>query len=409
MAPRPGPSLPPTTFPNCSPLPSDRRRAGFPFLTSTMPHPELRLLGLLAAIGCSHSEPFVPVDNGATGPFDSTPPVQLTYNLGQDRDPTWLPDGSGVLYAFQRLDRSDADWCFGVLPPAGGTRSREKCYADDIDRDSTDVLRDPAVSAGGRLAWVAEGSAIGHLNPTRAGIRVGTLDPTDRGVEVRSLPYPAPNGAVHATATHLGWLGEDALVYVGADVVYTRACNGCKLDTLIAGKDVAKLDLSSTPATVSILPGTGEATAVWPAPDAGAIYFTRRGDSRVYRQAPVGGAVTVLHDFGAGRVARDPQVIGSRLAAIVDGRVDSQVVAVFGPAQVDHGGRLAIVDLGTGGETLLPIRALLFRRPAFAPSGLQLAAEGYPLTLTPILDSNGTVIAVDTIIDDIADLRLVEP
>lgn len=366
-------------------------------------------LGLLAAIGCGHSDPFRPADNGATGPFDPTPPLQLTLNAGQDRDPLWLPGGSGVLYAYQRLDRTDRDQCLGVIPAGGGTRTREKCYADDATRDTTDVLRDPAVSAGGRLAWVAEGTSRGAAVPGTAGIRAGRLDPADRGVEVRSLPYPAPNGTVHSTATHLGWLGEDALVYVGSDVVYTRACLGCKLDTLLSGKDVARLDLSSTPATVSILPGTGEATAVWPEPDGSAIYFTRRGDSRVYRQSPVGGAVTVLHDFGAGRIARDPQVAGNRLVAIVDGIVDTQVVPLFGTAQVDQGGRVAIVELGSGTETLLPVPDLLFRRPALSPSGEQLVAEGYPLALTPVLDSLGRVIAVDSAVSSLADLRLLEP
>ncbi len=374
-----------------------------------MRRPDPRLLCLLAAFGCTHSEPFVPRDNGSTGPFDPTPPVQLTLNIGQDRDPVWLPDGSGVLYSVQRLDRPDPDQCLAVIPPGGGTRSREKCYADDAGRDSVNVMREPAMSAGGRLAWVAEGTPIGRSDPQNAGIRVGTLDPADRGVLVRSLPYPAPNGAVHATATHLAWLGEDSLVYVGNDVAYVRACNGCKLDTLLAGKDVALLDLSHTPATVSILPGTGEATAVWPAPDGSAIYFTRRGDSQVYRQAPVGGAVTVLHDFGAGRIARDPQVNGNRLAAIVDGLVDTQVVAIFGTAQVDRGGRLALVDLGTGAESLATVSTLLFRRPALSPSGAQVVAEGYPLVLTPILDSSGQVIGIDSTVASVADLRLVEP
>jgi len=374
-----------------------------------MSRPDPRLLCLLAAIGCGHSDPFPPADNGSTGPFDPTPPVQLTLNVGQDRDPVWLPDGSGVLYSLQHLDRRDPDQCLAVIPSGGGTRTREKCYADDAARDSVNVIRDQALSAGGRLAWVAEGTPLGRTDPAFAGIRIGSLSPADRGIEVRSLPYPAPNGTVHTTATHLGWLGEDTLVYVGLDVAYARACNGCKLDTLLAGKDIALLDLSTQPATVSILPGTTEATSVWPAPDGSAIYFTRRGDSQVYRLSPLSGTPTVVHDFGIGRIARDPQVVGNRLVAIVDGIVDSQVVALFGAAQVDQGGRLALVDLGSGAETLLPVPGLLFRRPALSPSGQRIVAEGYPLTLTPILDSLGQVIAVDSTVGSVADLRLLEP
>jgi len=95
--------------------------------------------------------------------------------------------------------------------------------------------------------------------------------------------------------------------------------------------------------------------------------------------------------------------------AIVDGIVDSQVVALFGAAQVDQGGRLALVDLCNGTETLLPAPGLLFRRPALSPSGQRIVAEGYPLTLTPILDSLGQVIAVDSTVGSVADLRLLEP
>src|SRR5262245_52479046 len=92
---------------------------------------DLRCLALagvaLLALACSHTDPFSVPPYGTTQPFDPTPPVRLTLNEGADRQASWLPDGSGIVYSTQQLGRPDADVCLAELPPTGGTQRRLVC------------------------------------------------------------------------------------------------------------------------------------------------------------------------------------------------------------------------------------------------------------------------------------------
>jgi hypothetical protein len=314
------------------------------------------------------------------GPHDP-PPVRLTFAPLQDLTPAWLPDQSGLVYSYERPDSSpDGDRCLGILPPDGGTRRLSKCFPTDLAHDSAEALGEPALSPGGRLAWVEAHSERDGLVPDNTTIRIGTLQRGDTGVIVRSFPYQSPSGAVHLTATHLGWLGEDTLLYVGSDVFYGAACQGCKTDTIVVGREIVQLDLTVTPPQLSIVPNSATATGVWPAADGSAIYYTLGGDGRVFHRALATGAVTTLFDFTSLGIARDPSAVGSSLVAVVGGRVTFNPASpLYGPFQSDSGGFLYHVDLGTGAVSPLGLPGLLLRRPALSPSGDRIAAEAYPL------------------------------
>jgi hypothetical protein len=354
----------------------------------SLPRPARGTLLLLLALGCAHSDPFTTGDGGALGPHDSTAPVRLTYNAGQDRAPAWLPDGSALLYAFQRLDQPDFDRCLGLLPPAGGSRLATKCIPGDPGHDSINVIEIAAQSPGGRLAWV-EQLGLAFVSFAGGSIRVGTFAPADRGTVQLSLPYVVPGGSVHVTATHLAWLGEHALVYVGSDLAISAPCPGCGMDTLVAGRDIVRLDLSTSPATVSIIPGTTTATSVWPAADASALYYTLGGDTRVLRRDLQSGVVDTIQDFGALGIARDVVVEDSSLIAVVGGDVSYGLrsdLPQFGPVQVDHGGTLYHMNLGSGQVTVLSDPALLLRHPALSRDGRRIVAEVSPLAGPLIAD-----------------------
>src|SRR5256885_8297828 len=98
----------------------------------------------LVVAGCGHSASPAAPETGSDRPFAGGSPRRLTFNLGDDRAPAWLPDGSGLVYSFQRLDRPDRDRCLGLLPPQGRRLLRTLCDANPPAADPTNVLTEPA-------------------------------------------------------------------------------------------------------------------------------------------------------------------------------------------------------------------------------------------------------------------------
>ena len=137
----------------------------------------------LALAGCGHSAPPAAPESGSSRPFAGGSPRRLTFNLGDDRAPAWLPDGSGLLYSFQRLDRPDHDRCLGLLPPDGGRLERMLCDANPAADDSTNVLTEPAPTGDGRVAYLLVGSQTIDITPDYTAVLLGTLD----GAAVRVL------------------------------------------------------------------------------------------------------------------------------------------------------------------------------------------------------------------------------
>ena len=54
-------------------------------------------LVLIASMACEHSSPAESEPPLPLPPFSSTSPVRLTFNVADDRTPSWLPDGSGLV------------------------------------------------------------------------------------------------------------------------------------------------------------------------------------------------------------------------------------------------------------------------------------------------------------------------
>jgi len=94
-------------------------------------------------------------------------------------------------------------------------------------------------------------------------------------------------------------------------------------------------------------------------------------------------------------------VAGGHLAAIVGGRVAFSVDPELGPTQWDSGCIVHVVDLASGADVALPGPGL-FRRPALAPTGDRVVAEGYPLIVISHPDSP----VKDTLVSRAGDLYL---
>ncbi len=377
-----------------------------------MPSPkDLRRLALAGgacfALACGHTDPFSTPPYGTTQPFDPTPPVRLTLNEAADRGASWLPDGSGILYSAQQLGRSDADVCLAELPAGGGAQRRLVCDLTPLGSDLSNAIESPTVSGEGRLAFVKASSSIGGTNPSREGVTVAPGSDPATASEVQRIPYGLSDEPEHGTVAHLRWQSATALLWVGAAVAYRRPCDICQQDTIVTGLKAVVLDLSAPGSPPVAVPGTEFVSGVSPGASADEIYFTLGGDSRVFRRVLSSGDVSAIHDFGPGAIARDIHVVGDRLAAIVGGRAAFSVDPLLGPTQWDSGGVVRVVTLSSGADLALHESGpLLFRRPALAPAGGRLVAEGYPLMIETAVDSVTGMPAPDTTVGRSGDLYL---
>lgn len=361
---------------------------------------------LLAAPACGHSDPFSGPSTATDSPFDPTPPVRLTLNEGADRGPSWLPDGSGIIYSSHQTGRRDHDLCLAELPATGGTQRRLVCNLSGLGDDSTNAIESPVTFADGRLAFVKAAGAAGALSPTREAVAISPNEDPAAGANVQPIPFSIPGEPRYSAVRQLRWQNASRLVFVAAQVLYRVPCQFCQYDTIVSGLDVGVLDLSPGGASVSVLPGTDLATGVSPGPTEDEVYFTLAGDSRVYRRLLSSGATDVVYDFGAAGFARDVHVAAGRLAAVVGGRVAFSVDPDLGPTQWDSGGIVHVVTLASGADVALDGPGL-FRRPALSPDGTRLVAEGYPLIITETRDPvTGALIAVDTTVARAGDLYL---
>jgi hypothetical protein len=328
------------------------------------------------AVACGHGEPFAVEDQSRDTPFAATPPVRLTYNDGDDRTAAWLPEQSGILYSSERLDQADHDRCLLVLPPTGGSVRRSICEDAVAHEDTTDRFEAAAVNAEGRIVFLRAVSSIGLQKGPALHLMLGSVDDPAAAAPVTIVPYFAPSGKTHFHVSHTQWLGPDRFVYLAEDLFYQGST--FLPDTFSTGLEIVRGDIAGESVTLTVVAGTELASSVAAGPDEDTIYFTLGGDSRVFRQSLSTGERTVLHDFGAGNIARDVQVRGSTLVAIVGRSVLFQFEEAHGMVQRDEGGDLYVVNLATGSTQSVSLEETLFRRPALSPDGRFVVVEASP-------------------------------
>jgi hypothetical protein len=256
--------------------------------------------------------------------------------------------------------------------------------------DLTDAIESAAPASDGRLAFTAATGSVGAPTPNQQALAVGSVqDPATRR-SLLSIPYTIPGGRLHGGISQLRWLGPNRLLYLGEAVVAQRPCTTCEMDTLRTGQDAVWLPADGSAALPQTIPGTDYASGISPGSNEDEVYYTLGGDSRVFRQTLSSDAAFVVHDFGPAGVARDVHVVGSRLVAVVGGRVAFAVDPSIGPTQWDSGGTLHVVNLQDGSDISLDGPGL-FRRPQLSPSGDAIVAEVYPLIINPV--TNDTTVS----------------
>jgi hypothetical protein len=360
---------------------------------------------ILTASSCSHSDAFTPADPATDQPLSSAPPVRLTYSPLADLTPSWLPDGSAFIYAFgDAVSRLQNDQCLGIMAPSGGTR-RAICNLGPFAADSTDTFASPAVSAGGRLAYVRGSKPAAAQDEHSLALVYGPLaDPASFAI-ARTLPFQG-DGAFYTTVEDPSWLGEGRLLLLGMTDTSIQCADPpvCQIALLIrSGRDILIADLVAGGAVMTPLPGTSWASSVTRGGSDDEMYYTVAASSQVLRGSLGAAAPTVAHDFLGSGIARDVTVAGTRMAAVVGGLVKVYDDGSGNPIQQDVAGRLFLVNLGTGDEQELVAPLTLFRHPALAPDGSSVVAEAYPIHVSVFPGPGGGVVA-DTVVIGAPDL-----
>lgn len=315
----------------------------------------LWIVALLAA--CGHGEPFRPAVYTPDGPFNPASPLRLTFNPAADLSPVWLPGGADILYTMERLDRSDNDRCLAVLPAGGGSIARLDCGTTAPD-DSTNAFSEAVPLAGDQLAYVRASS---HRQPPRllnADVEelviAARADPNATR-SLRAIPYTAPWGRVHTGISRIQGLDPTRLLYLAENVSYPRPCSSCPPDTLRRGIEIVMLDFSGAAAVLAQVPNTDSATSVAVGTSPDTIYFTRSGESSVYRTPVLGGPVDTVHTFPG--IPRDVSVAGGRLVVSVNDQ------------------ELYFVTLASGVETVVLDTTARLLRPVLSPDGTRAVVE----------------------------------
>lgn len=358
---------------------------------------------LLFAIGCGHGEPFGVQGQALDGPLAAGEPTRLTFGLAVG-EPSWLPDGSAVVYAGGALTGALTDRCLLVLPVTGGTITSEVCNAAPL-ADIVDTWAYPAVS-GDQLAFHYQNAPRG-IPPTVRGIYVAPVAAPAVGPPVRSLPFVAADGFFYIAASHLTWLGTGELLFIGYSEQTVQPCPPPACDPIRVEYPLALLRGAAVPgATFAPVPGIAFPTSVAAGATAGEIYFTLANDSRIYREVLSTGTRTIVRDYGAEGIVRDVTYGGGRLAAIVGGKVRVWLEPA-GPLQSpDEGGHLHVIDPATSDDRRLTDDDRWFRHPALSASGMALVAEGYAVTIDQNPFAPPGSATIDTTVTPAGDLWL---
>lgn len=335
---------------------------------------------LLIVAACAHSE-VAPVEQPDNPPFGAgTWPRPLTFNRFDDRQPSWLPDGSGILYSTQRNNSlRDNDRCIALLPADGGTDLWRRCETSPLNvADTMDVWEWPSAGPGGRTYFVRTTSWNQSLKYGNVRIELAHDYDFEHGKIASTLPFYTSSGRQELATWTPRWLTPDKIAYLG--VLEFWEGESFAPDTFFTGEEVMLLQLAGdTAGSFTVVPGTDYASSVAIDGDPDIIYYTIGGDSLVYRRHLASGVVDTVHNFGAGRVARDVSVRGNTLVAIVGDSVVFQNEAAHGWVQRDEGGAIAVVDLTTGAEVTYDRSTdWLFRHPEISPDGKRLVVEVQP-------------------------------
>ncbi len=284
------------------------------------------LAALLVLAACSHSDPFPTGPQLGDGSFDQVEPVRLTFSTGDDGWPTVSADSRWLSYRYSR-GSNDRDFCAGILPLRGGQRLASLCAWETNDGARSDDFRSAVLLDDQTVAYTRHSAGTGNQSPQEAGLYVAQLNATRDARQVLPL-LGRPAGASANYTYLLDPVREDdhtilALAtgaYIGPKVAFGP------VDTTYLGIEVSRIDVSTTPATVTPVVATPNAVAWALDRSTQMVYFHRR----YYSDPPGSGAFSVVADtiFRAPLAGGEVQVVYGRphVAGSIDEGLDGFAV-----------------------------------------------------------------------------------
>lgn len=232
------------------------------------------LLGALVAGACSHSESFPTIPNRPDGPFGTETPTRLTYSPGDDEVPTISTPGR-LSYRYRR-GTPDRDFCAGVLPVRGGPRVAEVCAWESDDASRSDMFGAAVLLEDGRFLWTRHESGTGNQAPQEGGLYLGPAASPRTAVRILSLlVQPVGASARWDLLVDPIQTGPDEITALAAQWYIGPTIARGPIDTIVRGVEIARIDLTTNPATITILAPAPDATTWGRDAATGDLYYTR--------------------------------------------------------------------------------------------------------------------------------------
>lgn len=295
--------------------------------------------------GCHHSWPFDAGSSAPLGPRGQQVPRQLTFNPGDDRDPT-VREGS-ITYSRLDPDERGEERCLATIPLEGGTISAESCPGPPTTPADTfvDTWIRPSLSADGRqLAYMwQQGTVIGVLGFWSTSVVVAPLSRPAARTLVWPIIWTAPNGRLADAVTRLSWADDHTLRFlIGYEFIFKVKGGGQTRYTDTTFESFALAQLDAATGAFSIVPGGQDVLAYAEAPDGGLWLVKHGAPATLLHQAPGVDTTTVVGQFADSVIVLAN--VGDRAVAITAASDSS----VFWYVPGDSVPRTLVVGSGVG-------------------------------------------------------------
>jgi len=237
---------------------------------------------VLTVASCGHEAPFAWAGPDTLGPFGDVVPRRLTFNPGDDRNPSV----TGNLLVFSRLDGTHGrERCLAFLAAAGGTLHRTVCPPPPVSPADTfvDTWVEPALSPDGRqIAFVwQKGASAAYYTWTRDLVVAPTNDPGHPTFAWQAW-YVLPDGRTATAVSKPMWLGPTTLRFLASyERVFKVKGGGAErmTDTLVDAYSLVDLNFADgVGRTVGVVPGADSTIAYTPVATGG-VWLVKSSDS----------------------------------------------------------------------------------------------------------------------------------